>query len=293
MTTTGVASAAAASSLVPVAAMSTAQPPVSNVQATTKKDKKPQELLMVLKILQGKSEDIKLPTPYMKATFRNSERIANIVTSMINDVTNIEAAEIAILTPSLKNLGSPRDSNTSFDGDKIKTLGDITVPFLVEVIRKYSHSGVPDSAIKILCHKSTKNFFIAFEYLTGISCFILQFHSASTALYSATHQSCAGCLIPPNHKHKLSSGMPRNFEVAGDLLVKTTLAKFIGSNLHSRNFIDKDKGFFNIVIAGGELPPADGKPHGIYAAYPSSSDPNVVFGMDISLYVYNMFNILN
>ena len=85
--------------------------------------------------------------------------------------------------------------------------------------------------------------------------------------------------------------MPRNFEVAGDLLVKATIAKFIGAQLNARNFIDKDQGFFKIVLAGGELPEADGKPHGIYAANPSTTDPNVVFGMGISLYVFNMFNL--
>ena len=141
-----------------------------------KKDKKVtrrKELLMLELLLKGKETEIKTDTPYLMAQLKNMKRVAIIVSQMVEDPNLIETAEIAFCSKDLVKLGSPREKeqvNThmkDFDTTKIKKVGDISPYILVGFLRQHAKKEITDSAIKIVCNKSHKLFYIIWEYLTG------------------------------------------------------------------------------------------------------------------------------
>ena len=100
------------------------------------------------------------------------ERVHKIALKLFNDHNLIETCEVAVESTGFVSLGSPRDKSdtgaANFDPDKIKVLGDISVPILAAVLRKHSQHTISETCLKIVCGKSPKQFFNIFHYLTGL-----------------------------------------------------------------------------------------------------------------------------
>ena len=180
-------SAAAQGQIVPAAAAAAASAVSdSTTEATTKgttkldpsgtpkKERLGKDKGMLLKIIQGKGNEIKTDTPYDKAMYKSAVRVSNIVDSLLSDVNLIECCEVAVEVAQESGgitFGSPRekhdDQSPIFDKSKVKELSDVSPMFLATVLRKHAKHTITEGAVKLLCKKSHKNFYSTFQYLTG------------------------------------------------------------------------------------------------------------------------------
>ena len=166
---TAIATAAAASPIVKSgsnASLSVASAP----DDTPTKNKVPQEHRMLIKVLEGKGDMIKLDTFGEKIMFSNAKEIAKVVTELFESPHKIQATVVSVYsTDIIKTL----EKNCNYDPDEpnfdetVKTLNDVHVSFLWGVLRKHFKGELTDKIIELWMGKSQKPFKNFFTYLTG------------------------------------------------------------------------------------------------------------------------------
>lgn len=145
----------------------------STTEKPAQKDKLSKAELMLIKALQGKGQNIKLPTISEKRTYHKCERIANLAKRLLVETHKIHPAEVAIASDVLCNMAnvSPRDkagSSYSLSFDDAQNSADVPASWLWSVVNKVAHPPVPVSTMDALTSKSPKPFRDSFTYCTGI-----------------------------------------------------------------------------------------------------------------------------
>ena len=141
---------------------------------TPKKHKTTKEARVLCQILTGHIDKVPVASPGEKLVKANMERVAKIVTELIDSPAKIQPTEIHVDSADIMSFGSPRDksqildpSNTMFP-EEVKTLADISPCWLWALLKKLAKYEISDGTIKAYSKKSQKNFRTAFTYLTGI-----------------------------------------------------------------------------------------------------------------------------
>ena len=137
------------------------------------------EVRMLMEILRCK--EVKLDSVSDKVVHSNMKRVANIISELVDNPSKISAAEVVIASNDLEKMTKAKQSKKEaklqalndlnaeplFDGDTIKTFGDIPDIWLWSLLRQHVKKGIPEHTISTMSSKSNKPFRFILRLFTG------------------------------------------------------------------------------------------------------------------------------